>query len=182
LCIQERETNPQLLHYQAHTYIKNREINIASRIIDPRLFSLSKTNTVDQSFLSHMVPYATFGHPALYTKGTQLIYIRNVNKYICPTRRTKTNEERYLYNTYNRIAYDKFVARPMKNGSRPAAERVAQRAVARIKVREMIESLALIGRSIRRAKPLVCGSAAHKGRRARVAPIPSDKGRRLAIQ
>lgn len=129
-----------------------------------------------------MVPYATFGHPALYTKGTQLIYIRNVNKYICPTRRTKTNEERYLYNTYNRIAYDKFVARPMKNGSRPAAERVAQRAVARIKVREMIESLALIGRSIRRAKPLVCGSAAHKGRRARVAPIPSDKGRRLAIQ
>jgi len=80
------------------------------------------------------------------------------------------------------MAYDKFVACLMKNGGRPAAEGVARRLVALIKVKEEKESLTFLARVARKATPLVGAATQHQGRKTKIVPIPSNRGRRLAIQ
>ena len=80
------------------------------------------------------------------------------------------------------MAYDKFVACLMKNGNRSAAEAAARGCVALIKVKEEKESLNSLARVARKATPLICGSSSTKGRKTKIVPIPSNRGRRLAIQ
>lgn len=105
-----------------------------------------------------------------------------MNKFICQPRETETSEERYLYNDHNDVTYAKFTACPMKNGNRSMAEKVARRCVAPIKVKEGKESLTFFARSIRRVKPLIYGSSSTRGRKTKIAPMPSERGRRLAMQ
>jgi ribosomal protein S7 len=74
-------------------------------------------------------------------------------------------------------AHDKFTTCPMKNGNRSTVEKIAMQCVAPIKVREEKESLTVFANIVRRVKPPM---AQQKGRVA--APIPSERGRKRAIQ
>jgi ribosomal protein S7 len=89
------------------------------------------------------------------------------------------NKEIYAH---KRITYNKFVTFLMSNGNRSAAEHIMRGCVARIKVKEEKDSLSLFACSARRAKPLIVGVQNPILRKKKIVPIPSNRGRRLAIQ
>jgi ribosomal protein S7 len=97
------------------------------------------------------------------------------------------NKERYVSVSVNQsrsAAYDKFVATLMKNGNRCVAETITRKVVALIKVKEEKDGLAMLFHSMKKAKPLICGALDQrsKARKTKIVPIPSNRGRRLAIQ
>lgn len=82
-----------------------------------------------------------------------------------------------------RITYNNLVSVLQKNGNRSAAEHIARGCVARIKIKEEKDSISLFDCCARRAKPLIAGvPATNHQKKTKIVPIPSNRGRRLAIQ
>jgi ribosomal protein S7 len=83
-------------------------------------------------------------------------------------------------NEHKRITYNKFVALLSSHGDRTVAEHIVRGCVARIKIKEEKDSLSFFARG---ARPLIVGvQKPIKLKKPKIVPIPSNRGRRLAIQ
>lgn len=89
-----------------------------------------------------------------------------------------------MYNAHKRVTYNKFVSSLMRKGNRSAAENIARSCVARIKLKEEKESQSFFTFCVKKAKPLIHGISTNSPARkkTKIVPIPSHRGRRLAIQ